>query len=77
VRGVCEKPRVKCSECPNQAFIPMSDQVVLDEERIDPAHVTALEVIEREETPPAPAQPRAEPTVEYDEDAFADFDASP
>ena len=30
VRGVCEKPRVKCSECPNQAFVPMSDQVVLD-----------------------------------------------
>ena len=30
VRGVCEKPRVKCSECPNQAFIPMSDQVLLD-----------------------------------------------
>jgi hypothetical protein len=30
VRGVCEKPRVKCSECPNQAFIPMGDQVVLD-----------------------------------------------
>jgi len=30
VRGVCEKPRVKCGECPNQAFIPVSDQVVLD-----------------------------------------------
>ena len=30
VRGVCEKPRVKCSECPNQAFISLSDQVVLD-----------------------------------------------
>jgi superfamily II DNA or RNA helicase len=30
VRGVCEKPRVKCSECPNQAFIAVSDQVVLD-----------------------------------------------
>src|SRR5205807_4196256 len=29
-RGVCEKPRVKCSECPNQAFISVSDQVVLD-----------------------------------------------
>src|SRR5215472_16861850 len=21
IRGVCEKPRVKCGECPNQAFI--------------------------------------------------------
>ncbi|MBI3767974.1 MAG: DEAD/DEAH box helicase family protein [Deltaproteobacteria bacterium] len=30
VGGVCEKPRVKCGECPNQAFIPVSDQVVLD-----------------------------------------------
>jgi hypothetical protein len=30
VRGVCEKPRVKCSECPNQAFLPLNDQVVLD-----------------------------------------------
>ena len=30
MRGVCEKPRVKCGECPNQAFIPVSDQVVLD-----------------------------------------------
>lgn len=30
VRGVCEKPRVKCSECPNQAFLPLDDQVFLD-----------------------------------------------
>jgi hypothetical protein len=30
VHGVCEKPRVKCSDCPNQAFLPLSDQVVLD-----------------------------------------------
>jgi superfamily II DNA or RNA helicase len=30
VRGVCEKPRVKCSECPNQAFLPVEDRVVLD-----------------------------------------------
>jgi hypothetical protein len=30
VRGVCEKPRVKCSDCPNQAFLPFSDQVFLD-----------------------------------------------
>src|SRR5436189_2496180 len=30
VRGVCEKPRVKCGECPNQAFVSRSDQVVLD-----------------------------------------------
>jgi superfamily II DNA or RNA helicase len=30
VRGVCEKPRVKCGECPNQAFVPVSDQAILD-----------------------------------------------
>jgi hypothetical protein len=30
VRGVCEKPRVKCGECPNQAFLPLTDQVILD-----------------------------------------------
>lgn len=30
VRGVCEKPRVKCGECPNQAFISVDDRVVTD-----------------------------------------------
>jgi hypothetical protein len=30
VRGVCEKPRVKCGECPNQAFVSVSDQTVID-----------------------------------------------
>jgi hypothetical protein len=30
VRGVCEKPRVKCGECPNQAFLPVTDRVLLD-----------------------------------------------
>ncbi len=30
VRGVCEKPRIRCGECPNQAFIPVEDQVILD-----------------------------------------------
>lgn len=30
VRGVCEKPRVRCGECPNQAFMPMTDQVILE-----------------------------------------------
>src|SRR6266853_1496866 len=28
IRGVCEKPRVKCGECPNQAFIPVADAVI-------------------------------------------------
>ncbi len=30
VRGICDKPRVKCGECPNQAFIPVTDRVILD-----------------------------------------------
>ena len=25
--GVCEKPRVRCGECPNQAFVAVSDRV--------------------------------------------------
>ena len=29
VRGVCELPKVKCGECPNQAFVPVDDATVL------------------------------------------------
>ena len=29
-RGVCEKPRIKCSECPNRKFLPLTDQVIYD-----------------------------------------------
>jgi len=28
VKGVCGKPQVKCGACPNQAFIPASDDVI-------------------------------------------------
>lgn len=28
VRGICEKPRIKCTECPNQAFIKVSDDII-------------------------------------------------
>jgi hypothetical protein len=24
VRDICEKPRIKCSDCPNQAFVPVT-----------------------------------------------------
>src|SRR4051812_38295108 len=27
VRGICEKPRIKCSACANQAFVPVTDEV--------------------------------------------------
>ncbi len=28
ISGVCRKPQVKCGECPNQAFIPVGDDVI-------------------------------------------------
>lgn len=28
VRGVCEKPRIKCTECPHRQFLPVSDSVI-------------------------------------------------
>ncbi|MET0529555.1 MAG: DEAD/DEAH box helicase family protein [Microvirga sp.] len=28
IRGLCDKPRIKCTSCPNQAFIPVSDEVL-------------------------------------------------
>src|SRR5438093_988454 len=28
VRGVCEKPRIKCADCPNRRFLPVTDQVI-------------------------------------------------
>ena len=30
MRGVCEKPRVKCGECSNQAFIPVTEKTIHD-----------------------------------------------
>jgi len=30
VRGLCELPKIRCGECPNQAFIPFDDQIVID-----------------------------------------------
>jgi superfamily II DNA or RNA helicase/very-short-patch-repair endonuclease len=28
VRGVCEKPRIKCADCPHRAFLPVTEEVV-------------------------------------------------
>jgi hypothetical protein len=28
IAGVCGKPKIKCGACPNQAFIPVSDDVI-------------------------------------------------
>ena len=28
VRGICEKPRIKCAECPHRRFLPVTDTVM-------------------------------------------------
>ena len=28
VPGICEKPRIKCSECPHQRFLPVTDEAI-------------------------------------------------
>ena len=28
VRGICEKPRIKCSDCPHQCWLPVTDEVI-------------------------------------------------
>lgn len=28
--GICEKPRIKCAECPHRQFLPVTDQVIHD-----------------------------------------------
>ena len=28
VRGLCEKPRVKCTECPSRRFLPVTDEAI-------------------------------------------------
>jgi superfamily II DNA or RNA helicase len=30
VPGICEKPRIKCAECPNRAFVAVTDEAVYD-----------------------------------------------
>lgn len=28
LRGICEKPRIKCAECPHRRFLPVNDEVI-------------------------------------------------
>lgn len=28
VRGICEKPRIKCAECPHRRFLPLTEEVI-------------------------------------------------
>jgi hypothetical protein len=48
VRGICEKPRVKCGECPHQAFLPVEDQVILD--HLQGGHVVGVYPLLTDET---------------------------
>src|SRR5271155_241181 len=46
VRGVCGKPQVKCGECPNQAFIALSDNVIASHLRgADPGRSSGTEFV--------------------------------
>ena len=48
VRGVCEKPRVKCGECPNQAFLAVTDQAII--EHLQGKHVIGVYPLLEDET---------------------------
>ncbi|MGH7321104.1 MAG: TOTE conflict system archaeo-eukaryotic primase domain-containing protein [Candidatus Rokuibacteriota bacterium] len=48
VRGICEKPRVRCGECPNQAFLPVTDQVIRD--HLQGRHVVGVYPLLTDET---------------------------
>jgi len=45
---VCELPRVKCGACPNQAFMPVGDQSILD--HLQGRHVMGLYPLLADET---------------------------
>jgi hypothetical protein len=48
VRGVCEKPRVKCGECPHQAFLPVTADTILD--HLQGRHVIGVYPMLKDET---------------------------
>lgn len=48
VRGVCDLPRIKCSECPNQAFTQVDDRMVLD--HLQGRHVMGVYPLLEDET---------------------------
>jgi superfamily II DNA or RNA helicase len=46
VRGVCGKPQIKCGECPNKAFIAVSDSVITSHLRgVDPIRPGGAEFV--------------------------------
>jgi hypothetical protein len=48
VRGVCEKPRVKCGDCPNQGFLPVTADTILD--HLQGRHVISVYPMLKDET---------------------------
>jgi len=48
VQGICELPKVKCGECPNQAFVPVDDKATLAHLR--GRHVMGVYPLLRDET---------------------------
>ncbi len=48
IRGVCGLPAVKCGECPNQAFLPVDDQAILD--HLQGRHVMGVYPLLQDET---------------------------
>ncbi len=46
-RGICEKPRGRCSACQHRAFLPVSDQVILD--HLQGRHVIGVYPLLRDE----------------------------
>lgn len=48
VRGVCQKPQIRCAQCPNQAFPPVSDRTILD--HLQGRHVVGVYPLLMDET---------------------------
>lgn len=48
VRGICDKPRIKCGDCPNQAFLSVTDKTLLD--HLQGRHVIGVYPLLRDET---------------------------
>ena len=48
VSGLCEKPRVKCGDCPHQAFMPVTREVILD--HLQGRHVIGVYPLLEDET---------------------------
>ncbi|MFV1988960.1 MAG: DEAD/DEAH box helicase family protein, partial [Gemmatimonadota bacterium] len=48
VGGVCGKPKVRCGECPNQAFLEVTDQVLVD--HLQGRHVVGVYPLLRDDT---------------------------